>query len=263
MPRQPSVPNFTTVVSAMFARFSNQLLDQVVPSRILKLSDHLAHILRSLASRNQQSILRLHHNKVADANQRDHLARRMNIVPSRVDGDAKRIISVEHIRNRNLLRRTARSMLMQRRPAPKIDPLEVARQAVDLSSVLASRRTRLKHSIVDADVLALRIQLSEDAIELRLRGSVRLSDPLQQRRHRRTMIANSVRQRSRTPQTDSCVPRIVAGRDKLFRQRRVRLLGKPLHPPSCYLARRDSRRLDLCAQFNVTVTSLRSRRRNA
>src|SRR6266481_4232577 len=157
MPRQPSVPNFTTVVSAMFARFSDQLLDQVVPSGIFEFSDHLAHILRSLASRNQQSILGLHHNKVADANQRDHLARRMNIVPSRVDGDAKRIIAVEHIRNRNLLRRTARSMLMQRRPAPKIVPLENTRQTIDLRTRLAFGRTRLEHSIVDADVLALRI----------------------------------------------------------------------------------------------------------
>src|SRR5258708_1426746 len=184
MPRQPSVPNFTTEVSAMFARFSNQQLDQVVPSRILKLSDYLAHILRSLASRNQQSILGLHHNKVADANQCDHLARRMNIVPSRIDGDAKRIIAIEPIRDRNLLRRTAPMMLMQRRPATQIVPLEIARKAIDLSARLALGRTRLKHGVIDADVLALRINLSKDSIELRLRGSVRLSDLLQQRRHR-------------------------------------------------------------------------------
>src|SRR5258707_6739202 len=183
----------------------------------------------------------------------------MNKVPSRTDGHANRIIAIENIRNGNLLRRTTSSMLMQRRPATKIVPLEITRQTIDLSARLAFGRTRLKHGVIDADVLALRIDLGEDAIELRLRGSARLSDPLQQRRHRRTMLANRVRQRSRAPQEDSRVPCIITGRNKLLRQLGVRLLGKPLHPPH----RNTLRRLNLRAQLNVTVTSLRSRRRNA
>src|SRR5258705_11128743 len=183
----------------------------------------------------------------------------MNIVPSRIDGDAKRIIAIENIRNGNLLRRTTSRMLMQRRPATKIVPLEIARQTIDLSALLAFGRTRFKHGVVDADVLAQRIDLREDAIELSLRSPVRFSDPLQQLRHLRTMLANSVRQGSRAPQEDSCVPRIVAGRDKLLRQRGVRLLGKPLHPPHPNTLRSLSPR----AQLNVAVTSLRSRRRNA
>src|SRR6266567_4591003 len=114
-------------------------------------------------------------------------------------------------------------MEMQSGSSPS-NTFAIARQTIDLSALLAFGRTRLEHSVVNADVLALRINLGEDAIELRLRGSVRLGDLLQQRRHRRTMLANSIRQRPRAPQEDSCVPRIVARRDKLLRQCLVWLL---------------------------------------
>src|SRR5258705_9552896 len=150
-------------------------------------------------------------------------------------------------------------MLVQCRPTAKIVPLEIARKTIDLRPLLAFGRTRLEHGVVDADVLALRINLREDEIKLRLRSPVRFSNPLQQRSHRRTMLANSIRQRSRAPQEDSCVPRIVAGRDKLLRQRGIGLLGKPLHPPHC----NTLRSLSLRAQLDVTITSLSSRRRNA
>src|SRR5258705_10689622 len=135
------------------------------------------------------------------------------------------------MRKGNLPRRKTSSMFMQRKPATKMLPLEIPRQTIDLSARLACGRTRLKHSVIDADVLALRIDLGEDATELRLRSSPRLSDPLQQRSHRRTMLANRVRQRSRAPQEDSRVPCIITGRNKLLRQLGVRLLGKPLYPP--------------------------------
>ncbi len=48
---------------------------------------------------------------------------------------------------------------MQRRPRAQIVPPKVRRQAVDLRPLLALRRARLQHRVVDRDVLALRILL--------------------------------------------------------------------------------------------------------
>src|ERR1700722_1822852 len=108
-------------------------------------------------------------------------------------------------------------MLMQRRPADKIVPLEVPRQAIDLRACFAFSRTWLEYRVVNANVLALGINLSKDAIKLRLRSSVSLRNPLQQRCHRGPMLTNSICESPGAPQEDSCVPRIIAGRDKLLR----------------------------------------------
>src|ERR1700722_6042100 len=100
IPRQPSVPNFTTVVSAISTRSSsNPPLDQGVPSPPPQLRHYLAHILRPVASSDQQRVLRLHDYQITHPNQCNHFARRMNVVAGRIDRDAKRILAIKHIRN--------------------------------------------------------------------------------------------------------------------------------------------------------------------
>src|ERR1700676_1450623 len=54
-------------------------------------------------------------------------------------------------------------MLVQCGPRSKIVPAEIGRQTKDISRLLALGRARLQHSVVDADVFALGIQLFESS----------------------------------------------------------------------------------------------------
>src|SRR5579885_1591004 len=104
-------------------------------------------------------------------------------------------------------------MFMQRRPRSQIVPSKVRGQAVDVPVLLSLGRTRLKHSVVDADVLALWIQFLQST-----RESVRTilgRDLFEKSCGFRQMFPQGIGERLRAPQEHSAVPEVVSRGDKL------------------------------------------------
>src|SRR3978361_66186 len=130
MPRQPSVPNFTTV-SAMCSNpaiFSScAALDDVVATGFAQLSDDFADILRAVSGGYKQSVVCLHHDQIMDPDQRNDLPRRVHIIAAGVHRHAKRIGSVDDIFLPQQMGWAVCFMLMQRRPRTKIVPAEICR----------------------------------------------------------------------------------------------------------------------------------------
>src|SRR5437899_2569290 len=65
------------------------------------------------------------------------------------------------------MRLLCRMMLKQCPPRAEIVPAEITWDAVKVRPRLALRRSGLQHRVIDADVLALRIQLLEHRLDLR------------------------------------------------------------------------------------------------
>src|SRR4029077_14051316 len=82
-------------------------------------------------------------------------------------------------------------MFVQRGPRSEIVPAEIGGQTVDVPRLLALRRTRLQHRIVNANVFALWIEPAEGSFELA--RTERGGDLLQHRRGLRQMLQQRIR----------------------------------------------------------------------
>src|SRR6185437_5979590 len=114
MPRHPSVPNFTTVVSAIccqsflvrafpllcpaFRLSCWKTSDQILTPSGSQFANHLAYILRSIARGDEQRVVRFDDDQVVDAQQSDGLAGSVDIVARGIDGNGPVIGTVCDIR---------------------------------------------------------------------------------------------------------------------------------------------------------------------
>src|SRR5258706_4003165 len=140
-------------------------------------------------------------------------------------------------------------VLVQRSPGAEVVPAEVRRQAEDPRLSFALARARFQHGVVNADVLALRIEAAERLGKFA--RAVRSGDLFEDRRCVRQMLAQRVDQSVSTPQKHAAVPEIVSGGEKLSRSRQVGLLGEATHAQATVSIGR--------AGFNVSVTSFGTR----
>ena len=153
----------------------------------------LTNILSVLKSSNQQGIRSFYDYQIAHTHCRDKLARCVHIVAMGIQDEEARTI------NQVALRWIALRvmMLVQRGPGPQVVPSEIRRQAKDVSRLLAFRRTRLQHGVIDADVLALGIQPAKGGGKLPRAESG--GNLFQQRSSLRKMLAQGVGQSAGAP----------------------------------------------------------------
>src|SRR5690242_9672646 len=98
-------------------------------------------------------------------------------------------------------------MLVQRRPRPEIVPSEVGWQTNDIRITFAFSRARFENCVIDTDVFASGVKLSERASEFsRAKCGCYL---LQNLRGLRQMFAQSIRERAGAPQKHAAVPQII------------------------------------------------------
>src|SRR4051812_19817804 len=173
----------------------------------------------------------------------------MNKVP--LGTQDKLRLAVNHVSV--FMRRLRRMMFEQCRPRSKIVPAEVTRDAVQVRLLLTFRRPRFEHCVVNAYVLAFRIQLLEHALEFA--RTVRSRDLFQNRRGFWQMFAQRVGKRPRAPNKHSAIPIKVSCGNELLSRSFVRLLGES---PDVQLPARE-----LPARFDVAVSSLRAIRLDA
>src|SRR5713101_2307798 len=129
---------------------------------LIQVLHHFADILRLVERGNEQCVFGLDNHQVAYADQRDKFAEHVNIIVLRVQG--KSAGRRHRIPAATLCLRYV--VLMQRSPGAKVVPSEVGGQTEDARLAFSLGRPRFQHRIVDADVLALRVELSESVREL-------------------------------------------------------------------------------------------------
>src|SRR5271170_8026792 len=132
--------------------------------------DDLADIL-SVASRgDQQGVLGFNHHQVAHPHQCDELLWAVDVVAGRVD--CKASTSLGNVLVGVRMGSLGVGVVVEGGPGAKVVPAKIGAEAKQVGSSLAFGRARLQHGNVNADVLALRIELSEDALELRRAESI-------------------------------------------------------------------------------------------
>src|SRR5260370_37303998 len=172
MPRGALVPNFISwaiawsgwslVVRIQLCRISGATVaaadgvfvsHQLVQLFLVKVLYYFAHVLRSLASGDQQSIFGFHHHQIAYSHGSHKFARRVHIIAlsaqNEVAGTDKEIVF--------LWPTLCTGMLVQRRPRTEVVPTERSRQAKHVPALFAFCRARFEHGIVHANVFALGI----------------------------------------------------------------------------------------------------------
>src|SRR5258708_6669184 len=128
----------------------------------IQMLHHFADILRLVESGYEQGVVGLDNHQVAHADQGDEFVEHVNIIILRVQGKSagrRHRIPAATVCLRYVV-------LMQRSPGAKVVPSEVGGQTEDARLAFSLGRPRLEDRIVDADVLAPRIELSESLGEL-------------------------------------------------------------------------------------------------
>src|ERR1700730_6695746 len=94
--------------------------------------------------------------------------------------------------------------------------------------VFALSRSWLEHSVINADVLARRVELAKHLLEAR--SSIRVGNLLQIGRGLRQMLADGVGQGTRRPQENTAVPVVSAREHELLCAITVEVLSETTHP---------------------------------
>src|ERR1019366_6707849 len=117
--------------------------------------------------------------------------------------------------------------LMQGGPGAEVVPSEIGGQTEDARLAFSLGGPRLQHRIVDADVFALRVELTKSVGELaRAIGGGNL---FEERSGVRKVLTQRVRQRVGAPEKHAAVPEVVARVEELLGSGEIRLFGKAAH----------------------------------
>src|SRR5271157_2585255 len=234
-------PHYTSIAILTAA------LNETLELSFIQMLHDPCDILRMFPGCNQQRVVGFDHDQVLHSHGCNKLSLRVDEVPFRVQGEA--LPGNDHV----LAVFAGAAMLVERGPGAKIIPSEACRDAIDARLAFALRRPRFENGVVDADALALGIELGECPVKAA--SSIAGGNLLQKRRRVRQMLAERVRQRPRTPNKHPAVPEKIAGPHEPLCDLGGRLLSEAtdLEHSSCRLA----------ADFDVAVTGFRASGRDA
>src|ERR1700687_1328437 len=184
---------------------------------------HFADVLRLVERGNEQCVFGLDNHQVAYADQRDKFAEHVNIIVLRVQ--LKSAGRRHRIPAATLCLRYV--VLMQRGPGAEVVPSEVGGQTEDVRLAFSLGRAGFENRIVDADVFALRIELSKSVRELA--RAISGGNFFEKRSGVGKMLAQRVRERIGAPEKHAAVPEVVARVEKLPGRGGIWLFGEAAH----------------------------------
>src|SRR5262245_23602249 len=165
---------------------------------------YFAYILRTIAGRDQQSIIGFYHHKVIHSDGGDKFSGRINVVSLGIKRE-RSLARNQVVFLRALL---AGKVLVQSRPGTQVIPSELRRNTEDVRILLALGGSGLEYCVIDADVFTFRVQLGETVGELAC--PVISGNSLKNLRRFRKMFAQRFAQSARAPQEHAAVPEVVS-----------------------------------------------------
>src|SRR5262249_17304740 len=184
---------------------------------------YFAHILRTIAGRDQQSIIGFYHHKVIHSDGGDKFSGRINVVSLGIKRE-RSLARNQVVFLRALL---AGVMLVESRPGTQVIPSELRRDTEDVRILLTLGGSGLEHCIIDADVFTFRVQLGKTVGELA--RSVIGGNSLKHLRRFRKMFEQCFGKSASPPQEHAAVPEVVSRSKKTRGALRIGFFCKPPH----------------------------------